>query len=140
LRLCRFEGKCEEDTVEGRQLKQKPGKCATFIYTSGTTGMPKAVMVNHDGYNFLSEAIIQRMRTYSTTMDGNGRMLSYLPLSHVAGQILDLIIGVKSGFNLFFAHPSVLQGAMPKYLLACRPYAIPYPAPPFWESPGSGKN
>lgn len=117
----KFQPKCENDTIEVRQAKQRPGNCATFIYTSGTTGMPKAVMVSHDGYVFLLEIIMKSLYPYSTKMNGNGRLLSYLPLSHAAAQILDLMMAIKIGANVFFAAPTVLQGTMPQYLLACRP-------------------
>jgi len=53
--------------------------------------------------------------------NGNGRILSYLPLSHLAALLQDLIGGLKYGANIFFPHPSVLQNNMLKYLLASRP-------------------
>jgi long-chain-fatty-acid--CoA ligase ACSBG len=88
--------------------------------------MPKAVMVSHDGYLYLVKATIGSMGQYNSKLDGNGRILSYLPLSHAAGQILDLILAVKVGSNVYFAHPSALQGTMPKYLIACKPYVFLY--------------
>ena len=90
--------------------------------------MPKAVMVSHDGYIFLLNIIEVSMKEYNNGFDGNGggRILSYLPLSHAAAQIIDLMMGVYIGANVFFAAPTVMQGTMPKYLLACRPYIYPY--------------
>jgi long-chain-fatty-acid--CoA ligase ACSBG len=88
--------------------------------------MPKAVMVSHDGYIYLVKVSSEDMGRYNSTMDGKGRILSYLPLSHAAGQITDLILAVKTGSNVYFAHPSALQGTMPKYLMACKPYIIIY--------------
>ncbi len=44
-----------EDTIEYRGDIQRPGNCATFIYTSGTTGPPKAVMISHDNYTYISD-------------------------------------------------------------------------------------
>lgn len=80
--------------MEYRLKKQRPGNCATFIYTSGTTGMPKAVMVSHDGYIFLINIIKASMQPYNSYFNGNGRFLSYLPLSHAAAQILDLMCAI----------------------------------------------
>ena len=104
-----------------RLKKQRPGNCATFIYTSGTTGMPKAVMVSHDGYIYLIDIIKNSMADYNSKINGGGRVLSYLPLSHAAAQILDLMTAIATGANVFFAAPTVLQGTMPKYLLASKP-------------------
>ena len=84
--------------------------------------MPKAVMVSHDGYVYLTEVIRVSVQPYNSYMDGNGRVLSYLPFSHAAAQILDFMMAVDMGANLFFAAPTVMQGTMPKYLNACRPY------------------
>ena len=45
-----------------------------------------------------------------------------LPLSHIAAQLIDLVVTVRAGGNLFFTDPSALQGNLVKFLLACRPY------------------
>jgi hypothetical protein len=44
-----------------------------------------------------------------------------LPLSHVAAQLVDLVITIRGGANVFFTDPSALQGNLVKFMLACRP-------------------
>ena len=98
----------------------KPGNCCTFIYTSGTTGPPKAVMISHDSYTWVADATGKRFG-FDTKTRGNGRVLSLLPLSHVAAQLIDLVITIRFGFGLFFTDPSALQGNLVKFLQAARP-------------------
>lgn len=45
-----------------------------------------------------------------------------LPLSHVAAQLVDLVITIRGGANVFFTDPTALQGNLVKFMLACRPY------------------
>jgi long-chain-fatty-acid--CoA ligase ACSBG len=52
---------------------------------------------------------------------GKGRLLSLLPLSHVASQLCDLVITLKLGASLYFADPSALQGNIVKFLQVSRP-------------------
>ena len=80
----------------------KPGNCCTFIYTSGTTGPPKAVMISHDSYTWTADAIGRSYQKVFESNRGKGRILSLLPLSHVASQLIDLVLCIRYGFNLFF--------------------------------------
>lgn len=74
--------------LTNRIEKQKPGNCCDVVYTSGTTGFPKAVLLSHDnltytckaGKSLFNDKVIDRMR-----------IVSYLPLSHIAGQIFDIM-------------------------------------------------
>jgi long-chain-fatty-acid--CoA ligase ACSBG len=100
---------------------QKPGNCCTFIYTSGTTGHPKAVMISHDNYTWIANAAIKKFNFDSPEKEGFGRVLSLLPLSHIASQLTDLVITIKTGASLFFADPSALQGNLVKFLLVSKP-------------------
>jgi long-chain-fatty-acid--CoA ligase ACSBG len=40
------------------------------------------------------------------------RLVSYLPLSHVAGLFVDLVTSLMSGYHIFFAQPDALQGSL----------------------------
>lgn len=90
LKLFSYEPKSVEETLEYRQNIQKPGECMTFIYTSGTTGMPKAVMISHDNFIKVCESTILNFPD-AKYLKGNGRILSYLPLGHAAGQLIDIM-------------------------------------------------
>lgn len=87
----------------------KPGNCCTLIYTSGTTGMPKGVMISHDNMVWASKASGYIDPTRSLN---NLRMISYLPLSHAAGQFIDLTRTLIRGHHVFFAEPTALQGTL----------------------------
>ncbi len=70
------------DTLRQRMDKQRPGMCCDIVYTSGTTGHPKGVMLSHD--NFLW-TLISSSQILGEELDiTNERIVSYLPLSHVA--------------------------------------------------------
>lgn len=71
---------------------------ATIIYTSGTTGMPKGVM--HSFFNF-SAAAITMLETFGLGRDE--RILSYLPLSHVAERFAVETNSLQAGFRVYFA-------------------------------------
>jgi long-chain acyl-CoA synthetase len=62
-----------------------PGQLATIIYTSGTTGEPKGVMLSHS--NLVSNAV-DSCATFDF-VPGQDVALSFLPLAHVYGRMLD---------------------------------------------------
>ena len=55
----------------------------TLIYTSGTTGMPKGVMHSFGNFAWSITSGLKRVK-----LDSSGRMLSYLPLAHVAERLV----------------------------------------------------
>lgn len=62
----------------------RPGdELATIIYTSGTTGMPKGVMHSFATFAWSLTSAMKRV-----TLNDDTRILSYLPLAHVAERIL----------------------------------------------------
>jgi long-chain acyl-CoA synthetase len=77
----------------------RPGSdLSTIIYTSGTTGMPKGVMHSFDTFAWSIQSGLKRV-----PLDANARMLSYLPLSHVAERMLVEHSLLALGLHVFFA-------------------------------------
>lgn len=71
---------------------------ATIVYTSGSTGRPKGVMQSFRSFNMC--ATLMRDIIPARTDD---RMLSYLPLAHVAERIVLENHSTYHGFHVFFA-------------------------------------
>lgn len=46
------------------------------------------------------------------TFNDEERFVSYLPLSHIAGLIFDVLSHAFIGFKLYFARPDALQGTL----------------------------
>ena len=81
----------DEAELDARIKAQQPGAACAYIYTSGTTGSPKAVMITHDNIVFEATSAHQAMVVGGLTF-GDERIISYLPLSHVAGMLLDIVL------------------------------------------------
>jgi long-chain acyl-CoA synthetase len=72
---------------------------STIMYTSGTTGMPKGVMHSFGTFAWSIGSGLQRV----TSLDESARILSYLPLSHVAERALVEHGLLQTGMHVFFA-------------------------------------
>ncbi|WP_350615202.1 AMP-binding protein [Pseudomonas sp. HY7a-MNA-CIBAN-0227] len=71
---------------------------ATIIYTSGTTGLPKGVMHSFAALGF---AAVRGTQLFGL---GEGdRLLSYLPLCHVAERMFVEMASIYTGQTVFFA-------------------------------------
>ncbi|MEW6352580.1 MAG: AMP-binding protein [Thermodesulfobacteriota bacterium] len=69
-----------------------------MIYTSGTTGPPKGAMVNHRNVEATTLAAIEALK-----ITDHDTAVSYLPLCHVAEQILSLYLPMYAGSTVSFA-------------------------------------
>jgi long-chain-fatty-acid--CoA ligase ACSBG len=131
----------EESKFTERRDAVQPGHCAALIYTSGTTGEPKAVMISHDNIIFESSCVIQLLSASCgyTNEASQERSLSYLPLSHVAGMMVDITTPIvsaatKPGWNTtYFARNYDLKaGTIKDRLVAAQP-TIFLGVPLVWE-------
>ncbi|MNF34103.1 Long-chain-fatty-acid--CoA ligase FadD15 [compost metagenome] len=71
---------------------------ATIIYTSGTTGTPKGVMHSFSNLGFAASHAIELFG-----VGEDDRVLSYLPLCHVAERMFVELASIYSGQTVFFA-------------------------------------
>lgn len=106
---------------------QQPGHCCTLIYTSGTTGNPKAVMLSHDNITWTATVCVGMLEFGS-----DERLISYLPLSHIAAQMTDIHGPLSIGGCIYFAKPDALKGSLVETLTAVRPTFM-MGVPRVWE-------
>ncbi|MGP6433699.1 AMP-binding protein [Pseudomonas paraglycinae] len=71
---------------------------ATIIYTSGTTGLPKGVM-----HSFANLGFATTRGTQLFGLNEHDRLLSYLPLCHVAERMFVELASIYTGQTVFFA-------------------------------------
>ena len=60
------------------------------------------------------------------------RMISYLPLSHIAGLLIDIFVGIAANNTVYFADKGALKGTLPNTLRDVRP-TIFGGVPRVWE-------
>ena len=87
-----------EQALDERIAAQQPDDVCTLIYTSGTTGNPKGVMLSHSNLTWMAQSSVE---TYGCNSDE--RIISYLPMSHIAEQIFSLYIPMYCGGCTSFA-------------------------------------
>ncbi len=77
--------------------RQKLDDVGLMIYTSGSTGKPKGAMVSWRNMRGVAPGIIERLR-----LDAGTTHLSYLPLCHVAEQMLTTFTPIYLGSTVNF--------------------------------------
>ncbi|KAA8497564.1 Long-chain-fatty-acid--CoA ligase ACSBG2 [Porphyridium purpureum] len=106
---------------------QTPDRCAMLVYTSGTTGPPKAVMISHDNIVFSALVMEDAAGVRETDV-----FVSFLPLSHIAANMIDMKGPAVLGFVVHFAGPDALKGTLVQTLCKSRP-TIFLAVPRVWE-------
>lgn len=121
--------------LQSRMSEIRPGHICSLIYTSGTTGLPKATMVTHDSIIFMARQIAD---VIPDAFLHDEHLVSYLPLSHIAAQVIDgfapMLLNAYGSkpATLWFARPDALKGSLPGTLLAARPTLF-FGVPRIWE-------
>uniref|UniRef100_A0A6V3UG89 AMP-dependent synthetase/ligase domain-containing protein n=1 Tax=Lotharella globosa TaxID=91324 RepID=A0A6V3UG89_9EUKA len=88
--LCDIGRAEDNEELDKRIAELYPEQVCCLIYTSGTTGNPKAVMISHDNILFESYSVLMQCDMIGIEASEE-RIISYLPLSHVAGMMVDII-------------------------------------------------
>ena len=101
-----------------------PDDLLTLIYTSGTTGPPKGVQLTH-------ENLLSAVRGYDEVIEfpGDGRVISWLPMAHIAERACSHYLPMVLGFTTTCcADPRQVVA----YLPAVRPSWF-FAVPRIWE-------
>lgn len=122
--LARLGREVSLDTLRQRIGAQRPGDAATLIYTSGTTGTPKGVLLSHRNLTWIA-----RTTAELCGFRPGEEVVSYLPMSHIAEQVLSLYMPLASGMTTSFA--ASLE-ALPETLREVRPHLF-FGVPRVWE-------
>ena len=85
LDLGLFAPQSSSNELLNRLKRISVNQCCALIYTSGTTGQPKGAMMSHDNLTWTA-----RMCNDFLGATSNDVLLSYLPLSHSAAQMMDV--------------------------------------------------
>ena len=134
-----------DDDLKDVRKRITPGSCCCLVYTSGTTGDPKAVMLSHDNLYFECQTTLHSImqddeitRAFVAAQTTPMRILSYLPLSHVAGALVDIIAPIASTaevhpYTVTFARVTDLKEGTLKFRLAEVRPSIFLGVPRVWE-------
>ncbi|VBB17842.1 AMP-binding enzyme [Yasminevirus sp. GU-2018] len=106
---------------------------ATIIYTSGTTGDPKGVVITHkniiESIKSALNAVVSRSNVNIYVQE---TYISYLPLNHVAAQMMDIYVPLASVGIVYFAEKDALKGSLKDTMKDVRPTVF-IGVPRVWE-------
>ena len=109
----------------------KPDDLITLIYTSGTTGPSKGVMLDHRNVCWTIECLRRSMEIEDLT---GKRMVSYLPMAHIAERVTSHYQGLANALEVTCC-PDVTQFAA--YAGEVHPH-IMFGVPRVWEKIHAG--
>ena len=89
-----------KDFVKSRMEEIESNDVACLIYTSGTTGAPKGSMISHGNLEWCGSIIPKLSFTPGIS---NPEFLSYLPICHIFGRLIDIIVAIHVMGTINFA-------------------------------------
>ncbi|MDE2593364.1 MAG: long-chain fatty acid--CoA ligase [Burkholderiales bacterium] len=110
--------------VHDRLKAIQPEDPGTYIYTSGTTGPSKAVELTHANLAWSAQTLCKALGARNQE-----RVISYLPLAHVAEQMISLHSPAVQGYPTYFARS---LEELSEHLKEVRP-TIFFGVPRVWE-------
>jgi long-chain acyl-CoA synthetase len=110
--------------VDNRMDALEPEGLATLIYTSGTTGPPKGVMLSNRNLVWTADTMMKLV-----DLRAGDCALSYLPLSHIAEQMMTIHGPACTGAAIYFAESI---DKVPDNLKEVQPTAF-FGVPRIWE-------
>jgi len=87
----------QQALIDQALARQSLDDVGLMIYTSGSTGKPKGAMISYRNIRGVVPGIVERLELSSDTTH-----LSYLPLCHVAEQMLTTFVPVYAGSQVNF--------------------------------------
>lgn len=116
-----------------KKPKIKQNDIATIIYTSGTTGKPKGAVIKHNNITDILNNMLLTIHTKANIdLCVGERFISYLPLNHIAAQVMDIYVPIASLGTVFFAQSDALKGSLSQTVKDVRP-TIFIGVPRVWE-------
>ncbi|GIU84541.1 MAG: putative fatty-acid-CoA ligase FadD [Acidimicrobiales bacterium] len=114
-----------------------PEMLATVIYTSGTTGPPKGVMISHYNVAWTVESLKIAVQEHPAfTHFAGKRIVSYLPMAHIAERVTSHYQGAFLGYEVTTCpEPTMIA----EYLREVRPNFV-FGVPRVWEKIYAGVN
>ena len=110
-----------------------PDDLATLIYTSGTTGPPKGVMITHYNVAWTTESL-QRALNRPTEETAGWRVVSYLPMAHIAERSTSHYSAIFAGYEVTTCPDT---GKIGEYLRETQPH-LAFGVPRIWEKMQAG--
>ncbi|KZS57872.1 hypothetical protein A4G26_14800 [Mycobacterium kansasii] len=111
--------------LDEAKAQVQPDDIATIIYTSGTTGRPKGAQHSHRSVVSGVESVLLAFGTGWM----HKRVISYLPMAHVAERMFSHYVGLRTGSKVYFCPDLTAIGS---YLLEVRPNIF-FGPPRIWE-------
>ena len=90
-------GLIDESLIDETLAAQRLADIGLMIYTSGSTGKPKGAMISYANIRAVTPGIVERLG-----LDAATTHLSYLPLCHVAEQMLTTFVPIYLGSQVNF--------------------------------------